>query len=264
VRPARVVRVPWSVYATIPGKRHVTVGAIALRGANHATLLVDLKERAIEMGGHDIINVRLTITDTGAITGATAVAIKYTDETIYRTRHTGPKPEGARVETPGTQDARFASLLPGGGRRAERPPRAPRPPRPPRDRSRVNWLSGNVHTWGFGIRYERDISDVFAVGGAGFLGTTLDADTDVHGIMGTVRFFPGGFPFYLELGLGLGGIVWEDVSASGLMVTPAIGLRLGGQARNIFVNPFINLPMASNGSYSEVVFTFGVGLGAAW
>ncbi|MCL2600300.1 MAG: hypothetical protein FWD88_03875, partial [Treponema sp.] len=74
VRPARVVRVPWSAYAPIPGKRHVTVGAIALRGTNHATLLVDLKERAIEMGGHDIINVRLTMTDAGAIAGATAVA----------------------------------------------------------------------------------------------------------------------------------------------------------------------------------------------
>ena len=81
---ADVNRVTWSDYTFVPGKDYVVIGGLALKEVNQNTYLVDLMEMAIAMGGHDIINVRTTRTTvpTPRILNATAVAIKYTEETI--------------------------------------------------------------------------------------------------------------------------------------------------------------------------------------
>jgi len=58
---------------------------VVLRNVNPATLLGDLMDQAVAMGGHDIKNVRLAVTGSGEnqqITVATAVVIRYTDETL--------------------------------------------------------------------------------------------------------------------------------------------------------------------------------------
>jgi len=84
-RNASVARAPWSAHSIIPSKNYSVVGAIVVRTTNSATILADLMERAIALGGHDIKNVIVTrtITDDGAeITSAIAVAIRYTNETL--------------------------------------------------------------------------------------------------------------------------------------------------------------------------------------
>ncbi|MCL2600647.1 MAG: hypothetical protein FWD88_05655, partial [Treponema sp.] len=104
------------------------------------------------------------------------------------------------------------------------------------------------------------------------------------GISATARFFPGGSIFYMELGLGFGWLYSWNWSRShsviGLMVTPAIGLRLDfGRDRGFFMSPFLSLPLVignvrwsergSGGSNSGSYFgahintsrIFGVGLG---
>jgi len=90
----QIGHVHWSAYTVIPSKGYVVVGAIVLRNVNLATVLADLMERAIEMGGHDIINVRISSTrpesPEGAVTGrgtpainiATAVVIRFTEEVL--------------------------------------------------------------------------------------------------------------------------------------------------------------------------------------
>jgi hypothetical protein len=80
--PSMVFRVPWSAYTVIPSKNYEVVGAVALRNVNGATLLADLMRPAIQMGGHDIINVRIAMTAEGEVTAATATVIRYTDETL--------------------------------------------------------------------------------------------------------------------------------------------------------------------------------------
>jgi len=66
------------------------VGVVILRAVNPATLSTDLMEKAVEMGAHDIINVRVDdermVDENGRmrkrVVAATALAIKYTDETL--------------------------------------------------------------------------------------------------------------------------------------------------------------------------------------
>jgi len=77
-----IISVPWSHYTLLPSHDYVVVGAIVLRHPDRATVLVDLMDRAIAMGGHDLINVRLAVTEEGHINVATAVAIRYTDEML--------------------------------------------------------------------------------------------------------------------------------------------------------------------------------------
>ena len=97
VQAAGIERITaWAHLTEIPYKDFVVVGAISLRNVNEATLLADLMDRAIEMGGHDIINVRVgrvmetVIIETDErterqtqrrISNATAVVIQYTDVT---------------------------------------------------------------------------------------------------------------------------------------------------------------------------------------
>ena len=83
----------WSDHTFIPSKDYVVVGAVSLRDTNERTVIADLMDAAIEMGGHDIINVRMTETTTnifGMRTGhqvmaATAVVIRFTDDTLIET-----------------------------------------------------------------------------------------------------------------------------------------------------------------------------------
>ena len=84
-RNARVSRAPWSAHTIIPSKSYTVVGAVVVRTTDGRTVLGDLMERAIALGGHDIKNVIITqtITDEGApVTSAIAVAIRYTNETL--------------------------------------------------------------------------------------------------------------------------------------------------------------------------------------
>jgi len=83
-------RVSWSEYPPIPAKDYIVVGVVILREADPATLSADLMQKAVEMGAHDIINVRIDdergVDNNGRmrrrVVAATAVAIKYTNETL--------------------------------------------------------------------------------------------------------------------------------------------------------------------------------------
>lgn len=83
---AFINRAGWSYHPLAVRKDHVIVGAIVVRNTTRAAVLGDLMDRAIAMGGHDIIHVRLTTPigagRTGLIDVATAVVIRYTDETV--------------------------------------------------------------------------------------------------------------------------------------------------------------------------------------
>ena len=80
----------WSHQTVIPSKDYVVLGAVVIRDVNERTVIADLMELAIEMGGHDIINVRTTTTTTSLgflrlssrINSASAVVIKYTEDTL--------------------------------------------------------------------------------------------------------------------------------------------------------------------------------------
>ena len=83
--PAMIAEVPWAAYTLLPSKNYVVVGTAILRNVNPATLLADIMDQAVAMGGHDIKNVRLLVSRAGEdkqINVATAVVIRYTDETI--------------------------------------------------------------------------------------------------------------------------------------------------------------------------------------
>jgi len=82
---ARVSQAPWSAHTIIPSKNYTVVGAVVVRDTDSTTVLADLMERAIAMGGHDVKNVIVThsITDDGArVSSAIAVVIRYTNETL--------------------------------------------------------------------------------------------------------------------------------------------------------------------------------------
>jgi len=278
--PTQVISVPWAAYTFLPSKHYVTVGAIVLRDVNRATLLVDLMERAIEMGGHDIINVRLAVTERGVVSVATAVVIQYTDETVYVAAPVLPAAVAVQAEEPGVLDGGFLSVLPG-------LQRTPRQPRPPQDGAPANWLSLEVSTGAAGARYVRDINNVFSLGGSAFVGymdTLFEGETLSGGISVAARFFPWNFPFYFELGLGVGLVAWMEerwVSGGGwgggywdwrwrevigLMVTPSIGARFDlGHEGGFFLNPFLSLPVVI-GDDVRPIFSraIGVGGGFAW
>jgi len=144
-------------------------------------------------------------------------------------------------------------------------------PRTPRAPDFSNRFSGELSLVGLGLRYEWDIHDMFSLGVSIFYDRSLlafdrasDSWSEAIGVSAAARFFPGGSPFYVEIGIGFGAIIGSDgydsIDASGLMVTPAIGARLG---RSFFVNPFISLSAVFG---EELWFhpRFGVGLGWAW
>jgi len=150
------------------------------------------------------------------------------------------------------------------------------------ERLRANWLLGklfvfmpmNYHPFpvvpfGAGIRYERDINNLFSIGGAVYVGNDI-------AVLATARYFPGGFPFYLELGMG-----WGENSLfnqSGFMMNPALGARFRlGRRIGLFINPFVSIPVLIGEKESwwgyppreeremvSVSFRGGIGLGWAW
>ena len=75
-----------SDYTFIPSKDFVVVGAVVLRDVDPQTLVADLMDAAIAIGGHDIINIRVDWRwyryGHTAINTATAVVIRYTEETL--------------------------------------------------------------------------------------------------------------------------------------------------------------------------------------
>jgi len=146
---------------------------------------------------------------------------------------------------------------------------------------RVNWISGGIAFaggggfTGFGLNfhYERDFNDFFSLGVSGFYNFPVD-----FGVLANTRLFVGGSPFYFGLGLGFGMMrywysywcsscrTWHSywVSNIGLLVTPSLGLRLGGRARGFFGSPYVSFPMVIGGRG----FTFraqpGVAFGGSW
>lgn len=75
----------WNDQTVHTSKEYTVVGAVVVRTTDSKTINADLMEKVLELGGHDILNVRVDV-ETGVggkkILAATAVAIKYTDETL--------------------------------------------------------------------------------------------------------------------------------------------------------------------------------------
>ena len=84
---ANTHRAAWAEYTEIPNKDYTVIGAVVVRSASILTLNADLMERAIALGAHDIINVRVDTQRTGdgitRVVAGSAVAIRYTDDTYY-------------------------------------------------------------------------------------------------------------------------------------------------------------------------------------
>jgi len=177
---------------------------------------------------------------------------------IYRLRIQAIEVETAiirRIFTANVRnDAIVSTLLGIAGRRpARRERRERREPRDP-DNPRIHWLSGEIsgeqrrgfHP-GIGIRYERDINELFSVGAAIFYHVVNVIDEGdlptLMGLLATARFFPVGLPFYFELGVGIGSSEQINFDIHGFILNPALGARLGGNERSFFVNPFISLPV---------------------
>jgi len=154
-------------------------------------------------------------------------------------------------------------------------------PAAPAAASRENWISAEFAGGsGFGVtvRYERDLSNFFSLGGTG---SFFHSDTFTYfGAMLVTRLFLGGSPFFLELGLGGAYAAWEYTvrrwtswgferwtrtdSGFAFLMTPAIGVRLGGQRAGFFATPFISLPLAFGDFDTETRFQFGIAVGGAW
>jgi len=167
---------------------------------------------------------------------------------------------------------------------------------------RANFFSGGVGFAGGGalvgvninLRYERDIRDWFSLGASGFfnIGNAID-----FGVSAATRFYPAGIPFFfgLDLGFGMqerrqwtwelewytvwvpdtwGGGHWDQrqrqrqvqrwFSNWGALITPSIGVRLGGNRMGFHGSPVVSFPMVI-GSWG---FTWGIQpgflLGGAW
>ena len=95
---AMISRILWSEYPPVPGKDYTVVGVVTVRDANPNTLSTDLMERAAAIGAHDIINVRVDVEREGRARGsvvvaASAVAIKYTEETLSPELHEAIMPK---------------------------------------------------------------------------------------------------------------------------------------------------------------------------
>ena len=254
---------------------------------------------AARLQAHDVINIRIDVTRrveqgqrvggnvatvTTYIYTGTALAIRYTDAIVsvcaenpaIQSRH------AVTASLSNTDVNRQTITSRGGISRQSREPRV--------GQTRVNWLSGGVSgvfggiytTMGFDLRYERDINDILSLGGTVFFSSSDDErDTD-FGISAAARYSPWSFPFYFELGLGIGsmwdGIYWENrwwdggyqwssgyigMYNTGLLLTPAVGVKLGGQTNRFFVNPFLSVPMVIGEAFSSR-FIPGVSVGAVW
>ena len=78
--------VDWSEYTVIASKDYTVVGAVVVKVTDSKTINADLMQEAVKLGGHDIINVRIDVEENSSggkkVLAATAVAIKYTAETL--------------------------------------------------------------------------------------------------------------------------------------------------------------------------------------
>jgi hypothetical protein len=96
-------KVSWSDYSVHSSKDYTVIGTIVIRTSDARTINADLVEKAVELGGHDIINVRVDVeTETQGgerILAATAVVIKYTDETLKTTTTTTVTTNGVATTT---------------------------------------------------------------------------------------------------------------------------------------------------------------------
>jgi hypothetical protein len=80
-----IQKADWVDHTRIPSKDYIVLGAVVIRTTNPKTLNADLMDKAIQMGGHDIINVRLDTeeaADGRRILAVSAVVIKYLDQTL--------------------------------------------------------------------------------------------------------------------------------------------------------------------------------------
>ncbi|MCL2374242.1 MAG: hypothetical protein FWC65_03260 [Treponema sp.] len=129
---------------------------------------------------------------------------------------------------------------------------------------RANWLSAEGTILGVGIRYERNLNDLFSMGINVFTNLNFDSNSSSElfysGALGTARFFPGGAIFYLELGAGLGVVSDQQ----GFMLAPAIGVRNRDQESGFFTNLFVSFPMIFDDDVQTFGLRGGVGLGFAW
>jgi len=139
---------------------------------------------------------------------------------------------------------------------------------------RVNWMSIEIVGLGGGLSYMRDINDWFSIGGTAWIDLNLIL---LHGggfsVGATVtsRFFPGRFPFFLELGLGAAFAEWgtydgderDGSETFGIVIAPAIGVRLGGQTGGFFVSPSVGSSFVI-GDGSAIIPRAGAGVGWAW
>jgi len=73
----------WSEYSSLPSRDFVAVGAVVVRNVRRTALLDALMTQAIDMGAHDIINVRVGMARGSRIRLATAVAVIYVHETTW-------------------------------------------------------------------------------------------------------------------------------------------------------------------------------------
>ena len=106
-RPSKhVEKVSWAEYPGIPSKDYTVVGVIILREADPSTLSSDLMERAVDMGAHDIINVRIDeerMLGNTRVVAASAIAIRYTDETLILPIQTSPNQQQPQSQQPQPQ-----------------------------------------------------------------------------------------------------------------------------------------------------------------
>ena len=84
-------RVAWSYHPFLFAKKYVVLGAIVVTEQRPEHVLAALMNAAIEMGGHDIKHVRMSLenrtgggvlAERGQWVTASAVVIRYTDETV--------------------------------------------------------------------------------------------------------------------------------------------------------------------------------------
>ena len=89
--PGEPQKAAWSDHSVHSSKDYTVVGTIVIRATDPKTINADLMEKAVELGGHDIINVRYDVENSGPsgqrkIVAVTAVAIKYTNDTLKSTK----------------------------------------------------------------------------------------------------------------------------------------------------------------------------------
>ncbi|MCL2412199.1 MAG: hypothetical protein FWC97_11215 [Treponema sp.] len=229
---------------------------------------------AARLGAHDVINIRIDvnrrverqgiwlIVRTYTYTG-TGLAIRFTDAIILSEEINARTIPPSSIVTSLTVPSATPRIV--GSERT----------------SRLSIFGGlrlgELIAPSFGVNYESEINESFSLGGNIFFS---DEGLD-FGLSATGRFYPIDFPFFIELGLGFGAM--EEFGNSefhdpwwgqghtiewrqniGLLITPAIGVRFGGQTGGLFASPYIALPMVLGSEGFSSRFVAGVNVGMAW